>query len=466
MRMTLDRDSFVLRFIAAGALLALAGLAGCGNNNSLYTFDAPAAITVADFNGSGYPGMAVASAQIDQLNLTEKPGYVALVLQNQSTAGAFQPSLHFPTQGNPSAIAVGEFTPGSEDLVVANVNDTSVSVLLETAPNAGSFNPAVNLAAGTPASQEDLLPEDVAVCDVNADGHPDIVLAYQLQKETDVTGAEALTPVGGGVNVLLQDASSPGTFLAATNIGTTPAPTGYTYPNVSYGIACANLSGDTTAPPDIVMTSFSGYDTTGALGLLYNKGTVSIFFHDPAHPGSFLPRVDLSVPGALNKVVIADVNGDGLPDIIVADASADASDLGGSGAVVLLQETPATAGAQPTFAAPVTYETYSAASIAVGNLTSSDLPDIVVVSADPDEEEGGTGSINVLLNTPATPGVFQAAVTYAGLGNPVDVAIANLEGKTGSGLQDLAIADGTGAAVMFNTATDPGTFQAESLVGG
>ena len=455
MRMTLDRGSLGLRVLALGGLGCLAALCGCGkNNNALYTFNAPAAVVVADFNGSGYPGIAVAEAQIDQLNPAERPGYVALVLQDTSTPGAFQPSLHFPTQGNPSAMAVGSFTPGSVDLAVTNVNDQSVSVLLQTSVNAASFKPAVNLPAGpAQASGVTLVPEDIAICDVNADGHPDMVVAYKLNEQ--VSGVQ--TAVGGGVNVIMQDAANPGTFVAAENVGSTPTPAGYSYPNASEGVACKNLSGDNAAAPDIVITSFSDYDET----LLYNAGTVSIFFHDPADPGHFLPRVDLSVPGALHRVVIADVNGDGLPDIIVASESSDSSLLGNSGAVVLLQKKPAVAGAQPTFAAPATYLTYTAIALAVADMDGDGLPDIVVVSSTPQ----GAGSVNVMFNAKATPGTFGSPVIYTGLGNPVAVALGNLDGKAGT-LPDVALADGTGAAVMLNTQSSPGTLQVEELVGG
>ncbi len=454
MRMTLDRDSSVLRLIAAGALLAAAGLAGCGTNNSLYSFVAPAAVVVADFNGSGYEGIAVAQAQINELNTTENPGYVALVLQNSSSPGSYQASLHFPTQGNPSAMAVGALTPGTVDLVVANVNDQSLSLLMQTAPNTPNYEAAVTLPAAPAGTNGSVLPEGVAICDVNNDGHPDIVLAYQLQQQV----SSVLTPTGGGVNVILQNAASPGTFGATTNVGSAPTPSGYQFPNVSYGLACANLSGDTTAAPDIVMTSFSDYDST----LEYNGGTVSIFFHDPANPGSFLPRVDITdVYGALRKVVIADVNGDGLLDIIVADESEDSNGDGTSGAVVLLQKKPSSAGAQPTFAAPVFYTSESALAVAVGDVNGDGLPDLVLASSDP----SGSGSVTIYLNDPSSPGTFQANPTsVAGLGNTVDVALGHLNGK--DTLLDIALADGTGAAVMFNTPSDPGSFQAETLVGG
>jgi hypothetical protein len=268
------------------------------------------------------------------------------------------------------------------------------------------------------------------------------------------------------VNVILQNPATPGSFQAVASVGTTPLPSGYAYPNVSYGVACANLSGDNNAAPDVVMTSFSAYDIDDAAELLYNQGTVSIFFHDPAHPGSFLPRADLSVPGTIGKVVIADVNGDGLPDIIVADEGEDASGNGAPGVVVLLQNKPASPGAQPTFAAPVTYSTYSADAIAVADVNGDGLPDIVVASGQPTASEGGTGTISVLLNTKATPGVFQAGVIYSGLSDPTAVAIGDLHGKAGSGLPDIAVADSDGAGVMFNQTSSPGTFESEALVGG
>ncbi|MGH8327189.1 MAG: FG-GAP repeat domain-containing protein, partial [Steroidobacteraceae bacterium] len=292
-------------------------------------------------------------------------------------------------------------------------------------------------------------PEDVAICDVNGDGHPDIVTAYVLQQ--DVGGAFAA--VGGGVSALIQNASSPGTFLPATTIGSGPTISTDYYPNGVYGIACANLSGNSSAPADIVITSYYYYDSSG------DNGTVSIFLHDPANPGSFLPRVDISAPGLLHRVVIADVNGDGLPDIIVSVESPDTNSLGISGVYVLLQNPPAAGSSEPTFAAPVPYAANIAMAIAVGDVNGDGLPDIVLAGSQPE----GTGSIQVLLNTPATPGVFAlSSANPPGLGNPVAIALGDLNSDS---LLDVATADGGGATVYFNQTSTPGTFQPAQLVG-
>lgn len=449
-----------IRFITVCALLAaVTGVAGCGGRN-IYEFNAAAAVSIADFTGSGHPAIALAQAQIDQLTNVEKPGYVAIILQNPNKPGTFESSLHFSTQGNPSAMAVGALTPGTLDIAVANVNDGSVSLLMQSSSKAASFNTAVNLqVAPTGGTSGTYSPEDVAICDANNDGYPDIVVGYVFEQLVD----GILTPVGGGVSLLEQNASSPGTFLPATEVGSAPTGTGdeYEFPNSVYGIACANLSGDATAPPDIVVTSYYYYDGSG------DNGTLSIFFHDPSNPGSYLPRVDISLPGLLHRVAIADVNGDGLPDIIVTSEETDENDLGASGIYVLLQNPPASPGAQPTFATAVTYTTVSPMALAIGDVNGDGLPDIVFVSADPE----GSGSTDIMLNTPGSAGTFQSAYAYSGLGDPVAVALGELGNNT---LLDIATADGdtleggtdSGAVVLLNVPSDPGTFSAASLVGG
>ncbi len=443
----LERRSAIRLITVCVALTGAAGIAGCGADTA-YQFNAPAAVVISDFTNSGHPAVAVAEAQIDELKTSENTGYVAVALQNPNSPGTFQSSLHFGTQGNPSAMAVGALSPGTQDLVVANVNDGTVSVLMQTSPGAASFSPAVNLPIAPAVAGNTYSPEDVAICDVNGDGYPDIVVGYVLEEYYD----GVLTPYGGGANVLLNTPGSPGTFQPASIVGSAATAAEETLPNSVYGIACANLSGDTSAPPDIVMTSYFFSDGSG------DYGTLSIFFHDPANPGSFLPRVDISLPGVLHRVVIADVNGDGLPDIIVTSEETDENDEGLSGIYVLLQNPPASPGAQPTFATPVEYGTESAMAVAVGDLNGDGLPDLVVVSSEPQ----GTGSINVMLNTPSSPGTFQAATAYSGLGNTVDVALGELGNNS---LLDIAIADGGGAAVMFNEPSSPGDFQGATLVG-
>jgi len=436
MRNPSDRCGAGLRVLAIG--IVIAGLSSCGGS-SPYSYTSPNSIVVADFNGDGFNDVAVANAFIDQSSVTEHQGYVSLALQNSSSPGTFQKAVHFATDGNPSALTVGDIAGGgSKDLAVANFNKGTISVLLETAPNSGTFQPQVSATTGGN-------PTDVAICDVNGDGRADLVVSDGDLKN------------GGSLVVVPQTA--PGQFGSATTVGAMPTDTtdGAPVPDPAYGVACGNLNGDGHSV-DVVVTSwyedFSSGTTFGA------SGTVSLFLHDPNNPGGFLPRVDIALPGLVRRVAIADVNGDGLPDIVVSNEGQGFDGIGQPGAVVLLQNT-APGATTPSFAAPVTVSSDSAVSVAVADLNGDGLPDIVIASG-----YQNVDAVEVLMNTTvkgSSQVSFATPTDYTGLGNPAAVTIADLNHD---GLPDIASADGTGAVIYIQqSGASAGTFQPGIEVG-
>src|SRR4029077_20696953 len=68
----------------------------------------------------------------------------------------------------------------------------------------------------------------------------------------------------------------------------------------------------------------------------YDDGALAVFLNDTASPGTFKSPLVLNSPGA-SQAAIADMNGDGLPDLVSADFN-----------VSLFVQSPA-----GTFAAPV-----------------------------------------------------------------------------------------------------------------
>jgi hypothetical protein len=249
--------------------------------------------------------------------------------------------------------------------------------------------------------------------DINGDGHPDLVFA-------DLS-------MSGNAIVLFQNAANPGTFT------TLNLPTGNLTPSVAVG----DLNGD--GLPDVVAVD---YDSNG------NNGQVTIFFQNPASRGTFLAPVTFPAGAQPQAVRIMDVNGDGLPDLIVANRGPGSSGIGSPGVSVLLQDS-----THPgSFLAPVTYATpWGAIDVAVADLTGDGRPDLVVASLGP----APTGAVSVLLHNPSIPGTFLPATSYPGFGQPLSVAIADL---TGNGHPDIAVADGYTATVLLQNAAAPGTF--------
>ena len=404
------------RLLASVGLGVLLGaLASChyGSHYSLPTIDVPNAIAIADVDGDGTPDLLVATTA-DQGN-PHNPGFANVILGNHSSPGTFHTGVHDPTTGNdPSSIAVADLTgSGSQDLVIANFGAGSVSVFLHGA-TPGTYQSAVDVPTGGE-------PNQLVIGDLNGDGKPDLVIA-------DASAA-------GNAIVLFQDPANPGQFLPPTKLATS---------NSTAAVAIGDLNGN--GAPDIVAA------TSDASG---NNGAVYIFYQNAASAGTFLAPVTVPAGAQPQAVRIADVNHDGLQDIVVANFGPGADSKGSAGVSVLLQDA-----AHPgSFLPPVTYATHGGAiDVAVADLDGDGKPDLVVANLGPTP----TGSVSVLLQDSARPGVFLAATSYPGFGQPLSVAIADLNGD---GHPDIAVADGASGTVMLQSATSPGTFAQPVQVG-
>lgn len=410
-------ESRALALTAAGLMV---GLAGCGHGDDYFVVGGPLppgygsvyvpnSVAVADVNGDGIPDLLVATT-VDQGG-GNNPGLAAVYLGNAASPGSYQQGATYPSTGtDPSGIAVLNLSTTSgagTDLVVSNFGSGTASIFLHDPANPGKYLAATSLTTGGQ-------PNQVIGADINGDGVPDLVFA-------DLSAS-------GNAVVVLQDAAHPGQFLAPLNLATG----GFT-PSV----AAADLNGDGLI--DVVAADFDSHG---------NNGQVTVFFQNPASPGTFQPPVTFPAGAQPQAVRVADVNGDGLPDLVVANRGPGGDGTGAPGVSVLLQDA-----AHPgSFLAPVTYSTpWGAIDVAVGDLNGDGKPDLVVASLGP----GPTGAVSVLLQNGSSPGTFGTANAYAGFGQPLSVAIADLNGD---GHPDIAVADANNATVMLQSASSPGTF--------
>jgi hypothetical protein len=303
----------------------------------------PTAIVIADVNGDGKPDLVVGIWS----------GGVGVMLGNGD--GTFQPMVTYASGGGQSSdVAVADLNhDGKPDLIVANYGSV-VGVLLGNGD--GTFQPAVTYHGGS-------YPFAVAVADVNGDGNPDLLVADGQF---------------GGVAVLLGNAN--GSFNPAVTYGWGAS--------FAQSIAVADVNGDNR--PDLVVATCatSGCDH-GAAAVLLGNGD-----------GTFQAAVVYDSGGAgANGLAVADVDGDGKPDLLVANWVSDAVGvLLGNG--------------DGTFQPAVTYGSGGLypMSIIAADLNDDGKPDLVVGNECADFS-CLSGSVGVLLNNTATQSTTSTTLT-------------------------------------------------------
>jgi hypothetical protein len=303
------------------------------------------AVAVGDFNNDGYPDVVVT----DDIN-----NAVDVLLADPANPGQFLPYVQYSTGNSPFFIAVGDVnSDGIPDLVVANDQDRTVSVLLGDPAHPGQFLTQLTYAVG-------FLPTGIAINDFNRDGVPDLAVVNRGD---------------GTIGILLGDPAHPGLFLAQSTYAVGQSP---------YFVATGDLNGDGYA--DLVVTNSL-------------SNNISVLLGDPSHPGQFLTQTVYPVGMYPYAVALGDLNGDGKLDIAVTNTNEGT--LG-----VLLAD----ANHQGDFLAEVTYGLGSAngrnSALAIGDVNGDGIPDIVSSALDMD----------VLYGDPAHPGRFLAPIVYFGQG--------------------------------------------------
>ena len=229
---------------------------------------------MADLNGDTYPDVVVAA-----------DGASSVLLFTQAVTGrTFNAPVSLAVGGAPTSVAIADVNgDGLPDLVVATSAGV-VSVLLGNGD--GTFQAHVDYTVGPN-------PVSVKVADLDGDGRPDLIVA---------NNGTSLAPTTKGLSILLQNAApaAAGTFGAAVTYDVGDAG--------STCVAVGDLNGD--GKPDIVVSNF------GLPGL---PGSVSVLLQDPASPGTFKAPVLYTGLQGPTSVAIGDLNGDGLPDLVIGD---------------------------------------------------------------------------------------------------------------------------------------------------
>jgi len=329
-------------------------------------------VATADVNGDGIPDLVVAIQNCPG-GTCSNDGMVGVLLGKGD--GSFQPPVLYDSGGKwADCVAVADLNgDGIPDIVVTNSpsNSSTVGVLLGNGD--GTFQPAMTHSAGGIY---------VAVADVNGDGKPDLI--------TKVDGCCVEVLLGNG----------DGTFQ-----------TGVEYRANGVGsIAVTDLNGD--GIPDLVVAGAAQDGDTDVAVVLVLLGNGD---------GTFQPNVSYptgsSVGNSTYSAAVADVNGDGKPDIVAANY------VDGTVGVLL-------GNGDGTFQPVVVYGAGrgDSFSVTLADMNGDGKLDIVV---------GNIGSVGVLAGK--GDGTFREAVSFSGGGDTLNVAAADLNGD---GRPDLLASDG------------------------
>jgi hypothetical protein len=361
--------------------------------------ESPHGIVAADLTGNGIQDLVVANNGFHDGCASS----LSILLGNGD--GSFQPAQNIDVGPNPFAIAVGSFDgDGIPDLAVTHRSPTptgpeTVTILLGNGD--GSFRNAGDYQVGTG-------PASIAVADFNRDGHDDLVTA---------------NTVSHTVSVLFGNGD--GTFQNAVNLPVGPAPE---------SVAVGDFAGDGNV----------GIVTANQADIQGNGGSISLLLGNG--DGTFQAPVTLPLSQGGDRltarsIAVADLTGNGIPDIVTAN---DSQSSQGSVSVLL-------GNGDGTFQAPVTFAAGSEPlSVAVGNFHGDGHPDLVVTNLAfvgvPDQ---------LFLLRGNGDGTFQAAVSLDAGRLSRGLALADFNGD---GNADLAVANVGGGDVTVLLGNGDGTF--------
>ena len=287
----------------------------------------PISVAVGDFNGDGHFDLAVADHNIN----APSAGAVSVLLGNGSGGFSAAPGSPFAVGNNPSSVAVGDFNgDGHSDLAVANFEGNSVSVLL------GNGSGGFSAASGSPFAVGQY-PTSVAVGDFNGDGHPDLAVA-------NAGGASVSVLLGNGSGGF---SAAPGSPFAVGNKPVSMAVGDFNGDGYR-DLAVANESGNSVSvllgngsggfsaapgspfavgvePSSVAVGDLNGDGHVDLAVVNHNNnepstGSVSVLLGDGS--GGFTPALGspFAVGGRSTSVAAGDFNGDGAPDLAVAES--------------------------------------------------------------------------------------------------------------------------------------------------
>ncbi|HTI92783.1 MAG TPA: FG-GAP-like repeat-containing protein [Puia sp.] len=348
----------------------------------------PVNLAFGDVDGDGKPDM-----------ITTNNGGITLY-RNKGLPDTlvYETGIDYPTAGDPGYIVVRDLDgDGKQDIVVANHLANTLSVFLNTSV-AGTISlaPKVDLPGAYNAN-------GAGIGDIDGDGRPDIV---------------ALNEASAIFTVYLNNSTVGHLSFSQQNGGSGDG--------VFAELALGDLDGD--GMPDLAITD-KVYNNVNLYRNTSSYGTVS-----------FAQMASIPLPGSPQSIVMGDINGDGLQDLVTANTGSSVvsviRNLSTPGALVMAPRKDVPIGVRPL-------------AVRIGDLDGDGKPDIAAV------RDGDL--LSVLKNYSSSDTLsFGSSVDYPDAGSPQQLFIGDLHN---SGKNDIASVNSSTSKVSifrYKATTRPG----------
>ena len=423
------------------------------NTSTPGTIDASSFATKADFT-TGTSSGRVRLGDLDgdgklDMAAVNSPDNTVSVLRNTGTIGslAFATKVDLAVGTLPSGVGVDDIDgDGKLDLVSNNRTTDDISILRnKSIPGSISFNTKVDFTAGDD-------PYDVTTVDIDGDGKAEVLVPnlndadvsvfHNLTPTTPVPTITSFTPISAKPE---DSVTITGTNFDATASNNT----------VRFGAVAATVTFASTST--LTATVPSGATFAPISVAKNNRTTTSNDFFLPTYDGvaktistgTYADRVTFTTNATAWRTAIADLDGDGKPDMVVTNNGPD--DIS-----VFRNQSTSGGITGSSFAAQSNYTTGTdPVGVAVGDIDGDGLLEIAVVN--------NTAITASVLHNTSSPGSisFAAKEDFATNGGSLGIAIDDLDGD---GKNDLAVTSQSSSRVTVHRNTSiEGTIDANSL---